>query len=177
MLRATDQGVLWLVLWTFNYFSGANPENKPSLLDLVLPQCRSTRFVTPMQTFTKEGQAYIADCIIKSVPQTQFNIRIFYQSSTRCELMTSLSITRLRCLISTFMTRLLSPGNPRETILFGGPDPKRSSTLGSRKSDISMMSKEQSILTALSGSGVAAKSPVTQRLKVRVPLFHVYASL
>ncbi|OQE55804.1 hypothetical protein PENNAL_c0432G11721, partial [Penicillium nalgiovense] len=47
--------------------------------------------------------------------------------------MICLSITRLRCLLSTFMPRLLSPGNPRETVLFGGPDPKRSSTLGSRK--------------------------------------------
>ncbi|KAF4772598.1 hypothetical protein HAV15_012170 [Penicillium sp. str.  len=63
------------------------------------------------------------------------------------------------------MPCLLSPGNPRETVLFGGPDPKRSSTLGSWKSDISMMSKEQSILTAPSGSGAPAKIPVTQRLK------------
>ncbi|CAG8082839.1 unnamed protein product [Penicillium nalgiovense] len=79
--------------------------------------------------------------------------------------MSCLSITRLRCLFSTFMPCLLSPGNPRDTVLFGGPDPKRSSTLGSRKSDNSMMSKEQSILTAPSGSGAPAKIPVTQRLK------------
>jgi hypothetical protein len=33
---------------------------------------------TPIQSPTKEAQAYIADCIIKSVPQSQFYIRIFH---------------------------------------------------------------------------------------------------
>jgi hypothetical protein len=101
----------------------------------------------------------------------------FHQGSARCEIMTCLSISRLRSLLSTFIPRVLSPGNPRETVLFGGPDLKRSSTLGSTRSDISMMSEEQSILTTASSSCVPAKSLVPQRLHVSAPLFHVHASL
>jgi hypothetical protein len=88
--------------------------------------------------------------------------------------MSCLSISRLRSLLSTFIPRVLSPKNPRETVLFGGPDPKRSSTLVSTNSDIPMMSKVESILTAPSGSGVSAKIAVPQRLHVGIPLFHVY---
>lgn len=91
--------------------------------------------------------------------------------------MTCLSITGVRSLLSTFISRVLSPEAPRETVLFGGPDPKRSSTLVSTKSDIPMMSKEESILTAPSGSGVPAQTPVLQRLHVGIPLFHVYTTL
>ncbi|CAG8621596.1 unnamed protein product [Penicillium salamii] len=78
--------------------------------------------------------------------------------------MTCLSISRLHSLLSTFIPRVLSPKSPREAVLFGGPDPKRSSTLVSTNSDIPMMSKEESILTAPSGSGVSAKSAVLQSL-------------
>jgi len=73
-----------------------------------------TNGTTPIQTSTKEARAYIANCIIKSVPQTKFNIRIFHQGPTRCEIMTCLSILRLRSLLSTFITRVLSPENPRK---------------------------------------------------------------
>ena len=132
---------------------------------------------TPIQTSTKEAQAYIADCIIKTVPRTQFGIRIFHQDLTTCEIMPCFSIKSVRSLLSTFILRVLSPANPRETVLFGGPDPERSSTLVSVKSDIPMMSKEGSILTAPSGSGVPAKSPVRHRLHVSAPLFHVHTTL
>ncbi|CAG7948721.1 unnamed protein product [Penicillium salamii] len=78
--------------------------------------------------------------------------------------MTWLSISRLRSLLSTFIPRVLSPKNRRETVLFGGPDPKRSSTLVCTKSDIPMMSREESILSAPSSSGVSAQGAVLQRL-------------
>lgn len=132
---------------------------------------------TPIQTSTKEAQASIADCIIKTIPRTQFDIRIFHQDLTTFEIMPWLSISRLRSLLSTFIPRVLSPKNPRETVLFGGPDPKKSSTLVCTKSDIPMMSKEESILNAPSGSGVPAQTPVLQRLHVGIPLFHVYTTL
>lgn len=132
---------------------------------------------THIQTFTKEAQAYIADCIIKTVPQTQFNIRILHQDFTRCEIMTCLSITKVRYLLSTFILRVLSPGNRRETVLFGGPDSNRSSILDSMKSDMPTMSKEQPILISSPSSGVPAKRPVPQRLQVIAPLFHVHTNL
>ncbi|CAG7927808.1 unnamed protein product [Penicillium olsonii] len=78
--------------------------------------------------------------------------------------MTCLSITRVRSLLSTFIPRVLSPGNPRETVLFGGPDSNRSSIIDSMKSGSPMISKEQSVLMTASSSGVTAKGPVPQRL-------------
>ncbi|CAG7949925.1 unnamed protein product [Penicillium salamii] len=77
--------------------------------------------------------------------------------------MTCLSITGVCSLLSTFISRVLYPGNRHETVLFGGPDPERSSTLVSTKSDIPMMSKEESIMTAPSSSGVSAQGAVLQR--------------
>ena len=139
--------------------------------------CYISFIATQIQTSTKEAQAYIADCITKTVPQTQFNIRIPHQDFTRCEIMTCLSITKVRYLLSTFILRVLSPGNRRETVLFGGPDSNRSSILDSIKSDIPTMSKEQPILISSPSSGVPAKSPVPQRLHVSTHLFHVHTSL
>ncbi|CAG8668294.1 unnamed protein product [Penicillium salamii] len=78
--------------------------------------------------------------------------------------MTCLSITIVRSLLSAFIPRILSPDNPRETVIFGGPDSNRSSILDSMKSDIPTMSKEQPILILSPSSGVPAKSPVPQRL-------------
>ncbi|CAG8007785.1 unnamed protein product [Penicillium salamii] len=78
--------------------------------------------------------------------------------------MPCLSITRVRYLLSTFIPRVLSPGNRRETVLFGGPDSNRSSILDSMKSDMPTMSKEQPILISSPSSGVPAKSPAPQRL-------------
>ncbi|CAG8370245.1 unnamed protein product [Penicillium salamii] len=78
--------------------------------------------------------------------------------------MTCLSITKVRSLFLTFIPRILSPDNPRETVLFGGPDSNRSSITDSMNSGIPMMPKEQSILMTDSSSGVPAKGPVPQRL-------------
>lgn len=164
----------WFELCSYNEISAT--KQVQSSISWTTTSRTEPDIATPVQTSIKETEAYIADCIIKSVPQNQSDIHISI-SSTRCEIMTWLSISRLRSLLSTFIPRVLSPKNRRETVLFGGPDPKRSSTLVCTKSDIPMMSREESILTALSGSGVPAQTPVLQRLHVGIPLFQVYTTL
>ncbi|KAJ6018394.1 hypothetical protein N7499_003710 [Penicillium canescens] len=52
------------------------------------------------------------------------------------------------------MTRLFSPRNPRETVLFGGPDPNRDSLSDLLETD---MPKEQPTISAGSGFGVSAR--------------------
>ncbi|KOS37572.1 hypothetical protein ACN38_g11632 [Penicillium nordicum] len=59
------------------------------------------------------------------------------------------------------MTRLFSSGNSRETVLFGGPDPSQNPSRDLLEAD---MPKEQSTISAGSGSGVSAKHSASIRL-------------
>mgnify|MGYP006902569904 FL=1 len=79
--------------------------------------------------------------------------------------MACFSIARVRCLLSNFISRLL-PDNSRETVLFGGPDSNRSSANEPAKTDIPMMSKEQSTFSSSSVSGIPIKDSAPIRLHV-----------
>lgn len=82
------------------------------------------------------------------------------------ETMVRLSIPELRRFLSNCKTRLLSPKNSRETVLFGGPDPTRDSLSDLLEAD---MPKEQPTISADSGSGVSARDSEPIRLHVCYP--------
>ncbi|KAJ5481478.1 hypothetical protein N7475_000290 [Penicillium sp. IBT 31633x] len=67
------------------------------------------------------------------------------------------------------MTRLFSPGNSGETVLFGGPEPNRDSLSGPLKAD---MPKEQPTISAVSGPGFSARDSAPIRLRTVRVWFH-----
>lgn len=79
-----------------------------------------------------------------------------------------LSLHRIRRTLSTFVSRLFtSPGNPRETVLFGGPDPNRNCTASGT---VPMVLKEQLTFSAETGPGVSARESTQIRLRVSYSL-------
>lgn len=75
-LFSRGRSVLWLILWKSSYYSGANPKQAELSISCATISRYETNVATPIQTSAKEARAYIADSNIKSVPQTQSNIRI-----------------------------------------------------------------------------------------------------
>ncbi|CAG8019064.1 unnamed protein product [Penicillium salamii] len=75
-----------------------------------------------------------------------------------------MTCSKFRYLLSNYMSRLFSPGSSRETVLFGGPDPNRSSMHESAKGAKPLTVKEQPAFSAPPGSGIFAKDSVPIRL-------------
>jgi hypothetical protein len=84
--------------------------------------------------------------------------------------MICLSLQRVYCVVSNCFSRLFSsPNSSRETILFGGPDPNRSSMHEPAKGAMPMMLKEQPAFSVAPDTGVSARDSAPVRLHVGYP--------
>ncbi|KAJ5264986.1 hypothetical protein N7505_007779 [Penicillium chrysogenum] len=87
--------------------------------------------------------------------------------------MICLSLHRIRWTLPSFVSRLFtSPGSSRDTILFGGPDPNRSSMDESAKGAMPTILKGQPAFSPPPDSGLSAKISAPIRLHTVRIWFH-----